>query len=54
MTYRAAKKLHNEDEVIRKSDGCPLYVVSTEHHPDEKAVFIFCDDGDCYHHKEVR
>lgn len=54
MTYSAAKKLHNGNEVLRKSDGCPLYVTNTEHHTDKKTILIFCNDGECYHHKDIK
>lgn len=52
MTYRNAKKLHNEDEVIVKETGCPLYVISTT--ITEKVVYVECDDGNVYHHRDIR
>lgn len=54
MNYRMAKKLHNEDEVVRKADGCPLYVLSVEHCPERHAVLLHCDDGNVYHHREIK
>jgi hypothetical protein len=38
MTFANAKKLHNEDEVAIK----------------EKTVTVLCDDGNEYHHKEIK
>lgn len=52
MLYRNAKKLHNEDAVIRKSDNCSLIVCSVK--VMEKDIFLTCDDGNIYHHKEVK
>ena len=52
MTYGAARKLHNEDEVTRKSDGSVLTVLSVE--ITDKAVMVFCNDGKTYHHAEIR
>lgn len=54
MTYRDAKKLHNEDEVIRKSDGAVLRVVAVDDYPKVKTISILCDDGNAYHHREVK
>lgn len=58
MTYRNAKKLHNEDEVTLKETGEVLTVLQA-YEPDtnilqKKAVFIECDDGHTYHHTEIR
>lgn len=52
MTYRNAKKLHNEDEVAIKETGCVLTVVNTT--VNEKSVIIECEDGNVYHHKDVK
>ena len=52
MSYHDAKKLHNEDEVIRKSDDRSLYVVEIEVQ-DDKNVLVVCDDGNTYHHTEI-
>lgn len=54
MLYRHAKKLHNEDEVTRKSDGRVLVVTSVEIDPDAKSVIVYCDDGNGYRHREIR
>ena len=54
MNYRTARKLHNEDEVIRKDDGESLYVVSTKDNRETKTVMILCNDGQEYHHTEVK
>ena len=51
MTYKEAKTLHNEDEVIRKSDNQSLYVVSVN--ITNTDVTFLCDDGNEYHHTEV-
>ena len=51
MTFKDAKKLHNEDEVIHKGTGAILYVVKTSNY--EKNIFILCDDGITYHHREL-
>jgi hypothetical protein len=52
MEYRKAKKLHNEDEIIVKATGCSLYVISTT--ITEKTVYVECDDGNIYHHKDIK
>ena len=52
MKYRYIKKLHNEDEVALKSTGEVLTVVETT--VSEKHVNIMCNDGNWYHHKEVK
>lgn len=54
MDYKHARKLHNGDEVLRKSDGEPLMVLSIEEHIGRKTVLIYCDDGQEYHHREVK
>ena len=48
MTFREAKKLHNEDEVLVKGTGKSLRVVEIE--IENRNVFIRCDDGKLYHH----
>lgn len=53
MTYRQAKKLRNEDEVIIKATGKVLRVVQIELSRQGHDVFIYCDDGNCYHHTAV-
>ena len=52
MTYQKAKKLHNEDEVIVKESGAVQTVLNTT--VTEKSVIIECDDGNEYHHKDVK
>lgn len=54
MTYRDARKLHNEDEVIRKSDGAVLIVKAVDDYPKSRRVILTCDDGQTYDHIEVR
>ena len=53
MTYRNAKRLHNEDEVLIKEEGIYRYVISTEVDEEHKRVIILCDDGNYYHHRDV-
>lgn len=53
MTYPQAKKLHNGDEILRKSDGRSLFVVATENNAEQKYVLITCDDGNDYLHTEI-
>lgn len=52
MTYQKAKKLHNEDEVIIKESGAVLTVLNTT--VAEKTVIIECDDGNKYHHRDIK
>lgn len=52
MRYRDAKKLRNEDEVITKLHNIVLTVVSIDVRP--KDVLILCDDGNTYHHTELK
>lgn len=55
MTFRNAKRLHNEDEVTVKRTGEVLWVLDAwvpEDNP--KVVLIECDDGNTYTHREVR
>lgn len=55
MTFRNAKKLHNEDEVTIKTTGETLWVLNAWVPDDNsKVVLIECDDGNTYHHTEVR
>lgn len=52
MTYRSAARLHNEDEVILKAGNVSLHVIETE--VKRKTVLILFDDGNIYHHTEVK
>ena len=52
MTFANAKNLHNEDEVTIKETGVILSVISTE--IKEKTVTILCDDGNEYHHRDIK
>ncbi len=54
MKYKDALKLHNEDEVIVKKTGSVLRVSFIERYEREKSVFVFCDDGKEYHHREIK
>lgn len=53
MTFRDAKKLHNEDEVTVKSTGKLLKVLG-DVEIDGKDAFIRCTDGNLYHHKAIK
>lgn len=52
MTKRQAEKLHNEDEIMVKETGEILTVLSVEVY--DKKVLVFCDDGNTYHHRDIR
>ena len=52
MTYAQAKKLHNGDEVTIKESDRVMTVVTTEVH--KKVVIIMLDDGNMYHHRDVK
>ena len=59
MKFDDAKKLHNEDEVIIKKTGRALQVISTEVYEKNKnnnfnAVIVYCEDGNKYHHTEIK
>ena len=54
MSYGQAKKLHKDDEVTIKRTGCVMRVVYTEVQLGRKNVNIMCEDGNWYHHREVR
>lgn len=53
MTFREAKKLHDEDEVIVKRTDRVLQVIG-DVEVDGKDVFIYCSDGQVYHHTAVK
>lgn len=57
MTFRNAKKLHNEDEVTIKRTGRVVRILNAYVIDDPlftKAVVIEADDGHTYTHTEVR
>lgn len=54
MKYINAKKLHNGDEIIIKKTNEILSVVSVEHYIYTKDVYVLCNDGNKYHHKEIK
>lgn len=55
MTFKAAKKLHNEDEVTIKETNTVLYVLDAYVNPSNpKQILIECDDGNTYTHKDVK
>lgn len=57
MTFRNAQKLHNEDEVIVKKTGKILRVLNAYTVDDPmftKCVLIECEDGNTYHHTEMK
>lgn len=54
MTYDDAKRLRSEDEVLCKETGKSLYVISTDIDPERKKVIVLCDDGNFYHHRDIK
>lgn len=55
MTYKVAKRLHNEDEITIKETGKIVSVLQTYEDPNARnIVFIECDDGNVYHHRDVK
>ncbi len=52
MKYRDAKKLHNEDQVRVKKTEQVLSVVETAVTP--KTVTVLCNNGNEYHHTEIK
>ena len=52
MTRRQAEKLHNEDEITVKKTGEVLTVLSVDVY--NKMVLAHCDNGNVYHHKDIR
>ena len=56
MRYRDALKLHNEDEVTVKETGAVLRVIchTSDFHRCLPSCMILCDDGNTYHHRDVR
>lgn len=52
MKYSEAKKLHNEDEVTIKETGVVLTVINTDIR--DKYILIECDDGNTYHHRDIK
>lgn len=56
MRYKYATKLHNEDEVTLKKTNQTLTVLYTEVCNDtpKPAVLVTCNDGNTYHHTEIR
>ena len=53
MRYKVAKKLHDEDEVTVKKTNVVLRVMG-DIIPHTKDVYVPCDDGNTYHHTELR
>lgn len=54
MTFRNAKKLHNEDEVTVKETNTVVTVLDAYVDESGKHVLIECDDGNTYYHDEIR
>lgn len=55
MKYRYAKQLHNGDEVTIKETGAVLTVVEAyKPEPTKNTIIVLCDDGNEYHHRDVR
>lgn len=49
MTFRNAKKLHNEDEVTIKETNAVVNVLDAYVDKSGKHVLIECDDGNTYY-----
>lgn len=54
MKYIDAIKLHIADEVICKRNNDVVYVEKIYDDIMRKQVHILCDDGNWYHHNEIR
>ena len=52
MKFAAAKKLHKGDEVIHKYTKAVLYVVEVK--LDGSDIYVYCNDGNWYHHRTVK
>lgn len=52
MRKRQAEKLHNEDEITVKKTGEVLTVLSVDVY--NEMVLVHCDNGNVYHHKDIR
>ena len=55
MTFRDAKKLHNEDEVTVKSTKQIVTVLQVYLYleKDKRYIMLECDDGNTYYHDEI-
>lgn len=53
MLYKYAKDLHNGDEVIIKHTNEIVTVIGITY-KDDKKIIIMCDDGNEYHHKDIK
>lgn len=53
MRYFQAMTLQRDDMVYFKKTGECIRVLKIEIDTDTKSVFVFCDDGRCYHHTAV-
>lgn len=55
MTYENAKKLHSGDEVMVKSGRRPFPCLTVvEVLIEHKNIYVYCDDGNSYHHRELK
>lgn len=55
MTFANAKKLQNGDEVIIKCGRRPFPCLKVvEVLIEGKNVFAYCEDGNSYHHRELK
>lgn len=56
MKYIDALKLHDGDEVTVKKTGkvVTIDLVERENNRDDMEVWLWCDDGEVYLHREVR
>lgn len=53
MLYKYAKGLHNGDDVIIKQTNEIVTVIDITY-IDDKKVIVICDDGNEYHHKDIK
>lgn len=53
MTYQSALKLKPGDVVSIKLIRRELSVVRIEIDDQSRDVFIYCSDGECYHHRAL-
>lgn len=53
MLYKYAKNLRNGDEVIIKQTNEIVTVIDIIY-IDDKKIIVMCDDGNEYHHKDIK
>jgi hypothetical protein len=52
MKYKDALNLFHGDEVTVKKTNSVLMVLSVV--VEDKNAFVYCSDGNSYHHKEIK